>query len=30
MIGVTATYVSTTLWFPMVFATIDARRADPR
>lgn len=26
MIGVTATYVSTTLWFPMVFATIDARR----
>lgn len=30
MIGVTATYVSTTLWFPMVFATIDARRTDPR
>ena len=29
MIGVTATYVSTTLWFPMVFATIDARRAPP-
>ncbi len=27
MIGVTATYVSTTLWFPMVFETIDARRA---
>ncbi len=27
MIGVTATYVSTTLWFPMVFATIDARGA---
>ncbi|MBX7192355.1 MAG: MMPL family transporter [Sandaracinaceae bacterium] len=27
VIGVTATYVSTTLWFPMVFATIDARRA---
>ena len=26
MIGVTATYVSTTLWFPMVFATLDARR----
>ncbi len=29
MIGVGATYVSTTLWFPMVFATIDARRAPP-
>jgi predicted RND superfamily exporter protein len=27
MIGVSATYVSTTLWFPMVFETIDARRA---
>jgi predicted RND superfamily exporter protein len=26
IIGVTATYVSTTLWFPMVFATLDARR----
>jgi len=30
MIGVTATYVSTTLWFPMVFATIDARRGAAR
>ncbi|MDQ3031329.1 MAG: MMPL family transporter [Myxococcota bacterium] len=29
MIGVTATYVSTTLWFPMVLETIDARRARP-
>lgn len=27
MIGVVATYVSTTVWFPMVFATLDARRA---
>lgn len=27
MIGVTATYVSTTIWFPMVFATLDARRS---
>jgi predicted RND superfamily exporter protein len=27
MIGVSATYVSTTIWFPMVFATVDARRA---
>ena len=26
MIGVLATYVSTTLWFPMVFQTIDAMR----
>lgn len=25
-IGVVATYISTTLWFPMVFATIDAYR----
>jgi predicted RND superfamily exporter protein len=27
MIGVTATYVSTTLWFPMVLETLDRRRA---
>jgi predicted RND superfamily exporter protein len=27
ILGVLATYASTTLWFPMVLATIDARRA---
>ena len=30
MIGVTATYLSTTLWFPMVLATVDVWREKRR
>jgi len=30
ILGVAATSISTTVWFPMVFATLDERREAPR